>query len=150
MKHFFALAAACTLSVFGGSNDGRLDVIWSDVEGGAATLIVTPAGESVLIDTGNPGGRDSGRIFECASKSAGLKQIDPLITTHYHRDHFGGAAELAKRMPIKMVHDNGEFKEGWERPSKEYLEFETQRIVINPGDEIRSEEHTSELQSRGL
>jgi hypothetical protein len=107
-----------------------------DTEGGAATLIVTPAGESVLIDSGNPGGRDSKRIFECATKAAGLKQIDHLITTHYHRDHFGGAAELANLMPIKMVHDNGEFKEGWERPSKEYLEFNAQRAVINPGDEI--------------
>ncbi|MBG31069.1 MAG: MBL fold metallo-hydrolase, partial [Opitutae bacterium] len=60
---------------------GTLDVYWVDVEGGAATLVVTPAGESLLVDTGNPGTRDAGRIHEVATKVAGLKKIDHLITT---------------------------------------------------------------------
>src|SRR5256885_6102912 len=106
-----------------GPADKRLDVYWVDVEGGAATLIVTPAGESVLIDSGFPGERDANRIFDVATKAAGLKQIDHLVTTHYHLDHFGGAATLATLMPIRNVYDNGLFKEGWERPSKAYLEF---------------------------
>ena len=57
-----------------------LDIYWVDVEGGAATLMVTPAGQSILIDTGNPGTRDAGRIHEVATKQAGLKKIDFLIT----------------------------------------------------------------------
>src|SRR2546423_3616982 len=89
-----------------------LDLYFVDTEGGAATLIVTPAGESVLIDTGNPGGRDSERIYKTAAQVAGLKQIDYLIVTHFHIDHFGGAAELSKLMPIKVVYDNGEFPGG--------------------------------------
>lgn len=80
---------------------------WIDTEGGAATLIVTPAGESVLIDSGNPGGRDAGRIYHVAREVAGLKQIDHLVTTHWHIDHFGGAAELARLMPIGEVIDKG-------------------------------------------
>ena len=64
-----------------------LDVYWVDVEGGAATLIVTPAGQSILIDTGNPGTRDAQRIHEVATKQAKLKKIDFLITTHFHGDH---------------------------------------------------------------
>src|SRR3982751_3245786 len=84
-----------------------LDIYWADVEGGAATLIVTPDKESVLIDTGEPGGRDAGRIHNLATKIAGLKKIDYLITTHFHIDHFGGAAELAQLMPIGTVYDNG-------------------------------------------
>src|SRR5438128_8590848 len=71
-----------------------LQIYWIDVEGGGGTLIVTPAGESVLIDSGNPGGRDSGRIHRTATEAAGLKRIDHYITTHLHVDHFGGAAEL--------------------------------------------------------
>ena len=67
-----------------------LDIYWNDVEGGGATLIVTPAGESILIDTGNPGGRDAQRIFKTASEVAGLKKIDYLVTTHFHGDHYGG------------------------------------------------------------
>jgi competence protein ComEC len=80
---------------------------WIDTEGGAATLIVTPAGESVLIDTGNPGGRDADRIYHVAREVAGLKQIDHLVITHWHIDHYGGAAELARKMPIGEVIDKG-------------------------------------------
>ena len=131
------LAILVPLPLHAGQKDGRLDVYWVDVEGGAATLIVTPAGESVLIDTGFPGERDPKRIFEVATKSAELKQIDHLVTTHYHLDHFGGAATLSTLIPIRNVYDNGLFKEGWEKPSKEYLEFKAEkRIVLNPGDEI--------------
>jgi hypothetical protein len=88
------------------SRDGRLDVYWNDVEGGGATLIVTPAGESVLIDSGNPGTRDAGRIHRTAA-AAGLTRIDYYITTHFHVDHFGGAAALASLMPIGQVYDRG-------------------------------------------
>ena len=92
---------------FGIQAAGTLDVYWVDVEGGAATLIVTPAGESVLIDTGNPGTRDASRIHEVATQQAKLKKIDHLITTHFHGDHYGGAATLAQLMPIGTVYDNG-------------------------------------------
>ena len=90
-----------------GLADKTLDIYWVDVEGGAATLIVTPQNESVLIDAGWPGGRDSQRIFETATKLAGLKKIDYLITTHFHIDHFGGTAELSELIPIGTLYNNG-------------------------------------------
>jgi competence protein ComEC len=74
-----------------------------DVEGGAATLIVTPAGESILIDSGNPGTRDAGRIVT-AAREAGITEIDHYITTHWHSDHFGGIAEVAKTVPVRAVY----------------------------------------------
>src|SRR5262249_49089738 len=64
-----ALAPGCPAA------DRTLNIYWTDVEGGGATLIVTPAGESVLIDSGNPGVRDPGRIHKTASQIAGLKKI---------------------------------------------------------------------------
>jgi beta-lactamase superfamily II metal-dependent hydrolase len=84
-----------------------LDVYWIDSEGGGSTLIVTPANEAVLIDSGNPGGRDSSRIFKVASEVAGIKRIDHYVTTHFHVDHFGGAAELAEKISLGTVWDNG-------------------------------------------
>jgi competence protein ComEC len=84
-----------------------LDIYFVDTEGGAATLIVTPAGESVLIDTGNPGTRDATRIATVAKEVAHLKAIDHLITTHWHLDHYGGVEELSKQMPIRHFHDRG-------------------------------------------
>ena len=65
-----------------------LDIYYIDVEGGQATLFVSPSGESLLVDTGFPGRRDAGRIME-AVKAAGLTQIDHLLSTHYHVDHIG-------------------------------------------------------------
>lgn len=92
---------------FGGVKDGTLDIYWIDVEGGGATLMVTPDGESVLIDTGNPFERDAGRIFKVASETAGLTRIDHMVITHFHADHFGGAADLAALMPIGQLYDHG-------------------------------------------
>jgi competence protein ComEC len=86
-----------------------LDIYVVDVEGGNATLFVSPSGESMLIDSGNAGAaavRDAERIM-AAVKDAGLTQIDNLITTHWHGDHFGGMAELAARVPIRNFIDHG-------------------------------------------
>ena len=86
----------------------KLEIFYVDVEGGAATLIVTPAGESILVDTGWPGfeGRDAKRI-ETAMKAASISQIDHLIITHYHTDHYGGVPELARRVKIGKFYDHG-------------------------------------------
>lgn len=97
------LALAAAMALAGLAEARSLDVYWVDVEGGAATLIVTPAGESLLVDTGNPGERDPGRIHRLATAVAGLKKIDHVVITHLHRDHFGGLAELSALMPIGTV-----------------------------------------------
>ena len=63
----------------------------------------------ILIDSGNPGQRDPQRIAKVVTRIAGLRKIDHLIVTHYHGDHYGGAATLAKLVPIGTIHDNGVF-----------------------------------------
>jgi competence protein ComEC len=109
-----ALAAIATVYAWPpSSNQARksetMDIYVIDVEGGNATLLSAPSGESLLIDTGNTGtaaARDAGRIMD-AIKDAGLQQIDHLITTHWHGDHYGGMAELAARIPIREFIDHG-------------------------------------------
>src|SRR5881227_2108067 len=100
-----ALLVAAT-PLWAGDKRG-LEIFFIDTEGGAATLIVTPAGESVLIDCGNPGPRDAGRIHKAATELAGLKAIDHLIITHWHSDHYGGIERLAKLMPVRNFYDRG-------------------------------------------
>ena len=79
----------------------NLEMYWIDVEGGAATLIVAPSGQSLLIDTGwAVGDRDAKRIY-AAAQQAGLKQIDYFVLSHYHADHAGGLAALSKMIPIR-------------------------------------------------
>ncbi|MDB6041215.1 MAG: Beta-lactamase domain protein [Verrucomicrobiales bacterium] len=142
---FWAVAAASSLMMITRAAPRPLEIYWADVEGGGATLIVSPEGQSVLIDSGNPGGRDSKRIYKLASETAGLKKIDFLITTHFHVDHFGGAAELSKLMPIGSVYDNGipdknpdgGNDESFLRQIKPYREMAVEnRIVIKPGFEF--------------
>jgi beta-lactamase superfamily II metal-dependent hydrolase len=91
-----------------GSNPRDLKIVFIDVEGGASTLIVTPLGESVLIDTGweRADGRDAHRIQD-AARHAGVRRIDHLITTHWHMDHYGGLGQLAKLMPVDHFYDHG-------------------------------------------
>ncbi len=87
-----------------GVADKKLDIYWVDVEGGAATLLVTPAGETVLIDTGYPGDRDADRVKKTVTELAGLSKIDHLVVTHFHDDHYGGLGDIAKRVPIGKLY----------------------------------------------
>ena len=88
---FLALGFVLQQSAFADQDDKRLDIYFIDVEGGAATLIVTPAGESLLIDSGYPGfdNRDRDRIIDVVIKTAKLKKIDYAVVSHWHRDHSG-------------------------------------------------------------
>jgi competence protein ComEC len=81
-----------------GAQSRNLEIYWIDVEGGAATLVVSPSGESMLIDTGWEA-RDANRI-QAAAKQAGLSKIDYLVISHFHADHAGGVEALSKLMPV--------------------------------------------------
>ena len=89
---------------------GTLDIYWIDVEGGASTLIVTPGGQSVLMDAGFDGfnDRDASRIARVVREEAGLKRLDHVLISHFHGDHAGGLAALAKRVEIGSFIDHGE------------------------------------------
>jgi beta-lactamase superfamily II metal-dependent hydrolase len=103
MKRLLLLAVGLTLAARADQQTGTLDIYWIDSEGGGSTLLVTPAGESVLIDSGNPGGRDPARIL-AAAKAAGLARLDYFLLTHFHGDHFGGIAEVAEQLPIGTIY----------------------------------------------
>jgi competence protein ComEC len=117
-----------------------LEIYVVDTEGGKAALWVSPSGQSLLIDSGNPGDRDLDRIM-AAINDAGLKQIDFLISTHYHVDHIGGMTELAKRIPIAHFIDHGPSVE----PRQQVQGFDTayaelygkaKHTVVKPGDKV--------------
>jgi competence protein ComEC len=121
-----------------------LDIYVVDVEGGNASLLVSPSGQSLLIDTGNAGAaavRDAGRILD-AARDAGLQQIDHLITTHWHGDHFGGMAEVASKIPIREFIDHGPNVQPGEAADtflqKTYppLYANAKHTVAKPGDKI--------------
>jgi competence protein ComEC len=119
---------------------GTLDIHVIDVEGGQATLIVSPAREAMLVDAGWPGfdGRDADRIA-AAVKRAGVRQIDYLVVTHYHRDHVGGVPELVKRVPVRTFVDHGPTVETGDAPAALYNAYLEARktgrhVEAQPGD----------------
>src|SRR5277367_27287 len=109
MRVLHAAAAALLVSSTLLAASNQLQIHFVDVEGGAATLIITPAGESLLADTGFGGNddRDAKRIFR-AAQAAGLTKIDYLLTTHFDGDHVGGAPALSKMIPIEHFLDHGD------------------------------------------
>jgi competence protein ComEC len=117
-----------------------LNVYFIDVEGGQSTLLVTPSGQSLLVDAGWPGSRDADRIVNVA-KQAGVSQIDYLVLTHYHVDHAGGVPELAAKLPIRNFVDHGPtFDKTVDVPQyyAAYLPVRARgrHILAKPGDKI--------------
>ena len=103
-----AVLGWCLLAGAQATKSHSLQVYFIDVDGGQSTLFVTPAGKSLLIDTGWAGnnGLDADRIV-AAAKDAGVSKIDYLLFTHYHADHLGGLPELLARMPVGTFIDHG-------------------------------------------
>jgi competence protein ComEC len=143
-----ALAVLATGLVAGtaqAQEKGALRVFFADVEGGQATLFVTPQGESLLVDTGWPGfsGRDADRIVALCKK-AGVSKIDNLLITHFHIDHVGGVPQLAAKMPIGRFIDHGDNTEtndaatisGWEAYQKTVTSGHYTRLSVKPGDTL--------------
>ncbi|HEY7543408.1 MAG TPA: MBL fold metallo-hydrolase, partial [Blastocatellia bacterium] len=120
-----------------------LDFYFIDSEGGAATLIVTPARESVLIDAGwsDVGGRDAKRI-EQAMQQAGITAIDHLVATHYHQDHYGGVPDLSRVVTVKHFYDHGKMSAMTEdaKFAERYGAYQAaaknQTVALKPGDTI--------------
>jgi beta-lactamase superfamily II metal-dependent hydrolase len=128
---------------FGASPQERrgLEIVWVDVEGGAATLIRTPSGEVILVDAGWPEDRDADRICRAVVDTLGARQIDHYITSHWHLDHWGAIGRVAARMPVSRYYGHvfpetpqddivPEMKDAWMRVS------EGKRVWVKPGDRL--------------
>jgi competence protein ComEC len=118
-----------------------LTIYWVDVEGGGATLIVTPAGQSILIDAGEDLDRDATRIADVAKKQANLQRIDILIATHWHADHYGGFSRLSKLIPLGEFYDHDNVpKTLYEDPSFPKLMPLYQKLVAGKSNSLKAGE----------
>ena len=120
----------------------ELQVYAVDVEGGKSTLYVSPSGESMLMDAGYGGfqSRDAKRIV-VAAHAAGVKQIDYLVVTHYHKDHVGGVPQLAALIPIRTFVDHGQNFESVKDNGDEYQAYlkaraKARHLEVKAGDRI--------------
>jgi competence protein ComEC len=134
-----AVAAAAGLAAQG--RTGTLTIYYIDTEGGQSTLFVGPGGDSLLVDTGNAGDRDLGRIAETL-RTAGVTSIDHLWTTHYHGDHVGALFEVAKQFPVGHFYDHGKPHPSDRIVSAQFLStYETlssgKRTIVKAGDKVK-------------
>jgi beta-lactamase superfamily II metal-dependent hydrolase len=147
---FRFLLAACALTLLfvpaiptrAQSAAKGLQIYTIDVEGGQATLLVSPSGHSLLVDTGWPGnnGRDAERI-QAAMKDAGITTIDKVLITHFHVDHVGGVPNLVERVKVGEFLDHGENREDSDITRHDYAAYvkasgATPRRTVRPGDTI--------------
>jgi len=132
-----------SFSILGAAPQERkgLEIVYIDVEGGAATLIVTPSGESILVDAGWPEERDVERIRRAVVEVAGLKRIDHYITSHWHLDHWGAIGRVAELLPVKAFYGHvfpeapqddivPAMKDAWMKAS------EGKRVWVKAGDRL--------------
>ena len=144
MKSTLAALAAMTICLpFAQAQTKPFDMYFIDTEGGLSALYVSPSGESMLLDTGNPGDRDLNRILDVL-KAADVKQIDYMVITHYHVDHVGSYQALYEKIPMKHFIDHGEDRDTREQVKGFYAWYTAMtekagagaRMIAKPGDII--------------
>jgi len=144
MRTFISILMSLTAIAVGlaaQTGTGTLNIYYIDTEGGQSTLFVGPTGESLLVDTGNAGDRDLGRIVETLN-AAGVKRIDHMWTTHYHGDHVGALLALAKQFPMMHFYDHGKPHPNDRIVSAAYLTSyeelsQGKRSIVKPGDKLK-------------
>jgi competence protein ComEC len=124
------------------ASSGQLLIYSIDVEGGQATLLVSPSKASLLVDTGWPGnnGRDADRI-QAAMKDAGITKLDHVLITHFHVDHVGGVPNLVQKVKVGEFLDHGVNREDSDITRHDYAAYvkaigNTPRRTVHPGDAI--------------
>jgi len=137
IPHLFLSFALCAVAAQAAKT---LDIYSIDTEGGQSTLLVSPSGQSLLIDAGFAGSRDPQRIA-AAAKAAGIKKIDFLVISHFHGDHMGGVENLVKILPVGMFLDHGpsvQTQDGKPAYPDAYAAAfaSAQHKVVAPGDKI--------------
>lgn len=142
MRSMFVAVGALLLGSWLQAAPKQLEIYFIDVEGGQSTLFVTPAGQSLLIDTGWPGNedRDANRIA-AAAKLAKIKKIDYVLITHYHDDHVGGVPQLVAKIPVGTFLNHGPNTESGAKPDALYANYmkasaQSEHMTLKPGDKL--------------
>jgi len=150
------IAALMPAVTWADAQNQRLDIYFIDVEGGAATLLVTPAGESLLIDSGYPdnGGRDRDRILHVVRNVAQLDHLDHALVSHWHLDHYGNHAALASEIKIHNFWDRGipeslqEDAKFVERVGLYRAAAQNQSRAVKPGDTLPLQSGQTPLEAK--
>lgn len=115
----------------------ELEVVFFDVGMGDSTLIVSPSGQTMLID-GGLNGHGNNTILPFLLERD-IQRLDYISATHYHNDHVGGLDEIAKSQSVSVgeVLDRGDVDLPSSQPFLDYKSaFQAIRREVLPGDVI--------------
>lgn len=97
----------------------ELEIVCFDVGMGDATLILSPSGQTMLIDGGPT--RKGEEVILPFLRERDIQHLDYVCATHYHTDHVGGLDELAKAgISIGEVIDRGDIDAPNLQPFRDY------------------------------
>jgi beta-lactamase superfamily II metal-dependent hydrolase len=127
-KRFNIVIACCVLiglvfTFTHRSYAGSFQIYIIDVGQADATLLVSPSGKTLLVDSGNNG---HGPRIRSVMKDAGVTRINYFVCTHYHADNYGGIDELVNSgVSIDHVYDRGDkaFLPGQKLESKTFQDY---------------------------
>jgi len=90
-----------------------------DVGQGDATLIVSPTGQTMLVDAGYNGkGEDEVLPF---LSNLNMTSLDYIVATHYHADHIGGIDEVMYGLSIDSI--GVVYDRGWSYTTNTYYDY---------------------------
>ncbi|MXV62127.1 MBL fold metallo-hydrolase [Natronorubrum sp. JWXQ-INN-674] len=129
--------------------DGDLEIHHIDVGQADATLLVTPTGETILIDTGD--WRQDGQEVIDYLEAEGIERIDHLVATHAHADHIGGHAAVIEHFEENGAGVGAAYDSGVTHTSQTYEnyldaveEHEVRLFQVVDGDTLPLEDETVE------
>ncbi len=99
---------------------GMLQIHCLNVGHGDATLVISPAGRTLLIDAGN----DSMGLRKVLPwlSSRGITSLDWIVATHYHGDHIGGLDEVINGLGRDSV-KQAVYDRGWSYGTNAYGDY---------------------------
>ena len=121
--------------------EGKLEIHHIDVGQGDSTLIVTPANETILIDTGD--WRQDGSGVIAYLDAQGIDRIDHLVATHADADHIGGHAAVIEHFETTGEGVGAAYDSGVPSDSATYGnyldtvdEYGVELLIVESGNEL--------------
>ncbi len=123
---------------------GQFEIVLLDVKHGDAQLIISPTGETLLIDAGEEAAAPS--VAEKIRALLGKLEVDYFLASHYHIDHIGGFVPLVRDHGLvirKGILDRGGGRNAYDTATyRRYYDHVTnasrsvQRVRLLTGDKI--------------
>ena len=115
-------------------NEGELLIEYIDVGQGDSSLLISPSGKTMLIDTGKPKAYPA---IEKVLNERNITKIDVLVITHPHDDHIGSAPKVLSNYEVGRIYINGKAKiKAYQEVKKLSDKASIERKSLLAGDEL--------------